>query len=63
MNPNVAQNRVERPEAAAAYIAELAGELVRLARSNHLSALAYLLELARLEALKRAAAPPKQPSS
>jgi NTP pyrophosphatase (non-canonical NTP hydrolase) len=62
MKPNVAHSRNDRPEAAAAYIAELTGELVQLARSNQLSALAYLLDLARLEALERTT-PPAERSS
>ncbi len=44
-------------EAFAAYVAALTGELSRLARGHGFSTLAYLLEMARLEA--RAAAPPK----
>jgi hypothetical protein len=35
---------------AALYIASLADELARLAKSHHLDALAYILDMARLEA-------------
>ncbi len=41
----------------AAYVASLAGELSRLARGHGFSTLAYLLDMARLEA--RANASPK----
>lgn len=44
----------------AEYIADLATQLARLARSNNLELLAYLLEMARLEAAtaaRRLAAP------
>ncbi|MFG1370108.1 hypothetical protein [Xanthobacter tagetidis] len=34
----------------AAYVESLAGELARLARSHNLATLAYLLDMARLEA-------------
>jgi hypothetical protein len=39
-----------RAREAATYIAELTSDLARLARENGLSALAYLLDVARLEA-------------
>jgi hypothetical protein len=39
-----------RAREAASYIAELASELARLAREHGLSGLAYLLDIARLEA-------------
>ena len=42
-----------RPEAAA-YIAALSGELMGIARQNGLDALAYLLDMARLEATNEA---------
>lgn len=42
-----------RPEEVAAYIAVLTAEMVRLARKHKLSELAYLLDLARLEAAER----------
>ncbi|WP_234050069.1 MULTISPECIES: hypothetical protein [unclassified Xanthobacter] len=38
------------PAAAAAYIGALSEELSRLARGNGLTTLAYILEMARLEA-------------
>lgn len=38
------------PSAVAAYVASLTGELSRLARASGLTTLAYLLEMARLEA-------------
>lgn len=37
-------------ESAARYIASLAEELARLAESHHFDALAYILDMARLEA-------------
>jgi hypothetical protein len=37
-------------EAAAAYVAELAGNLAALARHHGLDALGFILEMARLEA-------------
>jgi hypothetical protein len=40
----------ESPRASALYIASLAEELARLARTHGFETLAYLLELARLEA-------------
>jgi hypothetical protein len=46
-----AANRAERsPGAAAHYIATLAGELAHIARGHRLESLAYILEMARLEA-------------
>ena len=41
-----------RPEEVAAYIAVLSAEMVRLARKHNLEALAYLLDLARMEAVE-----------
>ncbi len=38
------------PSAVAAYVASLTGELSRLSRASGLLTLAYLLEIARLEA-------------
>lgn len=38
------------PAALAAYIAQISGELARLSRENGLPTLAYILEMARLEA-------------
>jgi hypothetical protein len=38
------------PASIAVYIAELTEELGKLARANHLEALGYLLDMARLEA-------------
>lgn len=43
-----------RPEEVAAYIAVLTAEMVRLARNHKLQALAYLLDLARMEAMQQA---------
>jgi hypothetical protein len=42
-----------RPEAAA-YIAALSADLIEIARDNGLDALAYLLDMARLEAANTA---------
>ncbi|MGE0338981.1 MAG: hypothetical protein AB7O79_03785 [Xanthobacteraceae bacterium] len=42
-----------RPDEVAAYIAVLTAEMVRLARSHKLSELAYLLDLARMEAMQQ----------
>jgi hypothetical protein len=42
-----------RPEEVAAYIAVMTAEMVRLARRHNLTALGYLLDLARLEALEQ----------
>ncbi len=39
-----------RPEEVAAYIAVMSAEMARLARNNKLLTLAYLLEVARMEA-------------
>lgn len=38
------------PAAAAAYVAAITAELSRIARANGLTTLAYILEMARLEA-------------
>jgi hypothetical protein len=38
------------PRAVAAYIASVAGELAKLAKSQHLDALGYILDMARMEA-------------
>jgi hypothetical protein len=40
----------EQPAAAAGYIASMADELARLAKSHDLTALAYILDMARMEA-------------
>jgi hypothetical protein len=40
------------PSATARYIATLAGELAQLARCNGLGSLAYILDMARLEAVE-----------
>ena len=42
-------HRVDRPDTAR-YIASLADELARLARRHDLNSLAYILDMARLEA-------------
>ena len=43
-------DRPQSPRAAALYIGRMSGELARLARWHHLEPLAYILEMARLEA-------------
>jgi len=43
-------NGPENPLTAAGYIASMADELARLAKSHDLAALAYILDMARLEA-------------
>jgi len=43
-------NGPEEPVAAAGYIASMADELARLAKSHDLTALAYILDMARMEA-------------
>jgi hypothetical protein len=48
MNSDVPSD--SRAREAASYIAELSSELARLAREHGLSGLAYLLDIARLEA-------------
>ena len=50
------------PPEAAAYIAALSGELIGIARQNGLDTLAYLLDMARLEATN-AAGEAKDPST
>ena len=46
----------------ALYIASIVGELARLAKSHHLDALAYILDMARLEADQAAkGAGPEEP--
>ena len=41
---------VETPAEAAAYVAELAGDLASIARRHGLDALGYILDMAKLEA-------------
>jgi hypothetical protein len=53
MTEKGAEGRQSRPEEVAAYIAVLTAEMVRLARDHKLPELAYLLDLARLEAVER----------
>ncbi|NNM73310.1 hypothetical protein [Enterovirga aerilata] len=51
-----------RPESTAAYIADITIELARLARGSQLEVLAYLLDIAQLEAastLRRLAREPR----
>jgi hypothetical protein len=43
-----------RPQSAAAYIADITAELAGMARSSKLDILAYLLEIAQLEAASAA---------
>ncbi len=50
------------PAAVAAYVASLAGELAQLARVSGLPTLAYLLEMAKLEARNTAAAGQEDPA-
>jgi hypothetical protein len=45
-----------RPEEIAAYIAVMTTEMVRMARKHNLGTLAYLLEVARMEAADRSGA-------
>jgi hypothetical protein len=47
---NEEQTPPEDREAAAAYVADLAGSLAKLARRHGLDTLGYLLDMARLEA-------------
>lgn len=42
-----------QPEEVAAYIALLTADMVRMARAHKLQELAYLLDMARLEAAQR----------
>jgi uncharacterized protein (DUF433 family) len=46
---SVTENIVDRT-AAAAYVAELAADLAKVARQDRLDALAYILDMAKLEA-------------
>jgi len=43
-------DRPQSPRAAALYIGRMSAELAHLARRHHLEPLAYILEMARLEA-------------
>ena len=52
-----------RPEEVAAYIAVMTAEMARLARNHKLPALAYLLEVARMEAVERAESGPGDEST
>jgi hypothetical protein len=45
-------------EAAAAYVASLAGELAAIARDHRLETLCYLLEMAQIEARSQSLRPP-----
>ena len=49
-NGSVEADREPTPQSVAEYIADLAAELARLARSRDLELIAYLLEMARMEA-------------
>jgi hypothetical protein len=49
----------EDREAAAVYIADLAGDLARIARRHGLDTLGYLLDMARLEARNAAGLEPE----
>ncbi|MCW5681890.1 MAG: hypothetical protein KF794_08190 [Xanthobacteraceae bacterium] len=53
MTENGSDGRETGPEDVAAYISVMTAEMVRMARAHKLGALAYLLELARLEAVDR----------
>jgi hypothetical protein len=50
MDERTRGNRPESQRAAAAYVADLAADLARMARGHGLDALGYLLDMARLEA-------------
>lgn len=52
MTENGSDGRETGPEDVAAYISVMTAEMVRMARAHKLGALAYLLELARLEAVE-----------
>lgn len=49
-NDSEEANGQETPQSAALYIGSLVEELAKLARRNGLDALAYILDMARLEA-------------
>ncbi len=56
------------PAVFASYVAQISGELARLSRDNGLPTLAYILEMARMEARNAAlgeadTAPPNSPAS
>lgn len=53
MDETSPKGRETRPEEVAAYIAVLTAEMVRLARGHNMGPLAYLLDLARMEAVER----------
>ena len=48
--PSGDADRAQSPRAAALYIGRLSAELGRLARRHHFEPLAYILEMARIEA-------------
>jgi len=48
--PSNNSGRPQSPRAAALYIGRMSAELASLARRHHLEPLAYILEMARLEA-------------
>lgn len=50
MDESPAQDPLCDPAAVAAYVAQLAGELAHLARGSGLTTLAYILEMAQMEA-------------
>lgn len=58
MSGGAPERRTTDADEFAAYVASLAGELSRLARGHGFSTLAYLLEMARMEA--KATAPKPQ---
>lgn len=53
MDETSPNGRETRPEEVAAYIAVLTAEMVRLARGHNMGPLAYLLDLARMEAIEQ----------
>jgi hypothetical protein len=48
--PQLASESIGDRTAAAAYVAELAADLAKIARQHDLAALAYILDMAKLEA-------------
>lgn len=63
MTENGSEGGESRPEEVAAYIGALTAEMVRLARKHKLTELAYLLDVARLEALQQSQTRRRGPST
>lgn len=57
MSDRLEDGRAQHTREAAAYVAELAADLARIARQHRLDALGYLLDMARLEAQHAAGGP------